>query len=424
MALVASGTDGGWSIQMVGFKAKDRASGLSGIAAMPTRRLLLAVSLASLAAGCAGGLDGLVSPGNEAPPPNQPTGDVIGNGAVKVGMILPLSSSNGQAAAQSLRNAAQMAMSDFNGGQSNIQILVRDDKGTAEGAREAAQELLGLGAELIIGPLFAPSVQAVGAVARPAGKPVIAFSSDASAAQRGVYLLSFLPQSDVQRIVGFAGSRGKKSFSALIPQTPYGNVVEAEFMQVANAGGRRVATVARYQPGNKASIDAAVAQVKAAQSASDTLFIGEGGDGIGALVQSMSAAGLTGRDLQIISTGIWNDPRVHGLGILDGAWFAAPDNSRFNALAGRYQSQFGGAPTRIATLGYDAVTLVSALTQNFGTQRFAEATLTNSNGFSGQDGVFRFRQNGLNDRGLAVYEIRSGSARALAAAPGTFVGQN
>lgn len=389
---------------------------------LPSRRALLAtIGISAFAAACAGGgIDGLMSPEDKAPQPVS--GDVIGNGSVKVGLILPLSSANGQAAAQSLRNAAQMAVSDFGGGQSNIQILVRDDKGTPEGARQAAQELLGAGAELILGPLFGPSVQAAGALARQAGKPMIAFSSDASAAQRGIYLLSFLPQSDVQRIVGFAGSRGKKSFSALIPQNAYGNVVEAEFMQVANQGGRRVATVARYQPGNKASIDAAVAQVKAGLSSADTLFIPESADGMAALAQSLAAAGINGRSIQIVSTGVWNDQRVYGLAELDGAWFAAPDNSRFNALAGRYQAQFGSAPTRIASLSYDAVTLVSALTQNFGTQRFSEATLTNTNGFSGQDGVFRFRQNGLNDRGLAVFEIRGGSARALAAAPTTFVG--
>ncbi len=388
---------------------------------LPSRRALLGtIGIAAFASACAGtGLDGLITPDAEQP---GATGDVIGNGSVKVGLILPLSSASGQAAAMSLRNAAQMAMSDFGGGQSNIQLLVKDDKGTPEGARQAAQEVLAGGAELIIGPLFGPSVQAAASVARPAGKSMIAFSSDASAAQRGVYLLSFLPQSDVQRVVGFAGSRGKKSFSALIPQSPYGNVVEAEFMQVASQGGRRVVTIARFQPGNPASISAAVAQIKGSLSQSDTLFIAEGADGIGALTQGMAAAGITGKDIQIISTGIWNDQRVHGIGMLDGAWYAAPDNTRFNALAGRYQSQFGSAPTRIATLAYDAVTLASALTQNFGTQRFTEATLTNTNGFSGQDGVFRFRQNGMNDRGLAVFEIRSGSARAIAAAPTTFVG--
>lgn len=402
-------------------------SGADRMAERPSRRALLGtIALGALVAGCAGtGLDGLMSPNEpEQPPVNNATGDTIGNGSVKIGLILPLSAANGQAAAVSLRNAAQMAMNDFGGGQSSIQILVKDDKGTPEGARQAAQEALAAGAELLLGPLFGPSVQAAASVARPAGKPMIAFSSDASAAQRGVYLLSFLPQSDVQRIVTFAGSRGKKSFSALIPQSPYGNVVEAEFMQVANQAGRRVATVARYQPGNPASIGTAVGQIKAALASADTLFIAEGADGMASLAQALASGGVTGKDIQIISTGIWNDPRVHAAGVLDGAWYAAPDNSRFNALAGRYQSQFGAAPTRIATLAYDAVTLASALTQNFGTQRFSEATLTNTNGFSGQDGVFRFRQNGLNDRGLAVFEIRSGSARPIASPPTTFVGGN
>jgi branched-chain amino acid transport system substrate-binding protein len=389
---------------------------------LPTRRTLLAtIGISALAAGCAGGgIDGLLTPGADAPKTDD--SNVIGTGAVKVGLILPLSSAGGQAAAISLRNAAAMAMADFGGGQSGIQLLVRDDKGTPDGARQAAQEVLAQGAELIIGPLFGASVQAVAAVAKPAGKPVIAFSSDAGAASRGIYLLSFLPQGDVRRVVAYASGRGKKSFAALIPQSAYGNVVESEFMQVANQTGRRAGPVARYQPGNPASISTAVGQIKASLGQIDSLFIAEGADGIGALASALSAAGISSRQVQFLSTGIWSDPRVYRAPGFEGAWYAAPDNSRFNALAGRYQSQFGAAPTRIASLAYDAVTLANALTQNFGTQRFSEATLTNSNGFSGQDGVFRFRQNGLNDRGLAVYEIAGGSARLVSAAPTTFVG--
>lgn len=393
----------------------------------PFYRLTTGLTLAALLTACAGtGLDSLgISDPEPAAPAAVAGGDVIGNGAVKVALLLPLSSANGQAAAQSLRNAAELAVQDFAGGQGAvqpIQIMIRDDKGTPEGARQAAQEALAGGAEIILGPLFAPNAQAVGAVARAAGKPVIAFSSDASAAQRGVYLLSFLPQSDVQRVITFAGTRGKKSFAALIPQTPYGSVVETEFMNAANQGGRRVTLVERYQPGNKASMDAAAAKIKASGASSDALFIGEGADGIAPLVQALSAAGISGKQMQFLSTGIWNDQRVYSLPALDGAWFASPDNSRFNALAGRYQQRFGAAPTRIATLSYDAVTLVSALTQSFGAQRFAEATLTNPNGFAGQDGVFRLRSTGLNERGLSVFEIRSGGTRAISPAPSSFTG--
>jgi len=68
------------------------------------------------------------------------------------------------------------------------------------------------------------------------------------------------------------------------------------------------------------------------------------------------------------------------------------------------------------------VTLASALTQAYGAQRFADGNLTNPNGFAGQDGVFRFRTNGLNDRGIAVFEIRGGNARAISGAPTSFAG--
>jgi ABC-type branched-subunit amino acid transport system substrate-binding protein len=389
-------------------------------------RIASGILALGLLAGCAGSTletIGLTSTPEPAAPAQ--TGDVIGAGTVKIALILPLSSPNGQAAAQSLRNAAELAIQDFSGGNTasqNIQIIVKDDRGTPDGARAATQEAIQQGAELILGPLFAPNVQAAAAVARPAGKSMIAFSSDAGVAQRGVYLLSFLPQSDVQRVVNFAGSRGKKAFAALVPQTPYGNVVEAELMSVGNQQGRRVTIVERYQQGNAASLNAAVTKLKAAISASDTLFIGEGAEGIAPVMQALAAAGINGRQVQLISTGIWNDPRATGLPALEGAWFAAPDNARFNQLAGRYQQRYGSAPTRLATLSYDAVTLASALTQAYGTQRFADSNLTNPNGFAGQDGVFRFRQNGLNDRGIAVFEIRGGTARAISPAPGSFAG--
>ena len=54
-----------------------------------------------------------------------------------------------------------MAVAEFNG--SAVQLLVQDDRGTADGGRAAAQQVLADGAEIIIGPLFAPSVAGGGA---------------------------------------------------------------------------------------------------------------------------------------------------------------------------------------------------------------------------------------------------------------------
>src|SRR5262249_59839541 len=85
-----------------------------------------------------------------------------------------------------------------------------------------------------------------GALARAKGVPVIAFSTDANVAARGVYLLSFLPESDVNRIVSYAVAQQKRSLAALVPDNAYGNVVQASFQQAVSRRGARVIALERY----------------------------------------------------------------------------------------------------------------------------------------------------------------------------------
>lgn len=390
--------------------------------ATPSRRLFsggLAVSIGALVTGCADvntTFPGVATPSG---PSGQPAGNTIGNGPVRIALILPLSAPNGAVPAQSLRNAAEMAIAEFN--SQELTILVKDDKGTPEGAQAAAQEALGEGAEAFLGPLFAPAVSAAASVARGAGRPVLAFSTDASVASKGVYLLSFMPQSDVRRIVDFAVQRGKKSFAALIPQSAYGSVAEAEFTQAVTSGGARLAMSERYQP-NKASIDAAVAKIKAGTGQVDALFIPDDGNGLPGVGAALQAAGISSRTMQLLGTGVWNEARVFRTAALSGGWFAAPENAGFQNFAQRYRSRFNADPTRIATLAYDATALLSALVRTQGAQRFSDGVLTNASGFAGQDGVFRFRPDGTNDRGLAIYQVGSGSVQVVQPAPKSFGG--
>ena len=69
---------------------------------------------------------------------------------------------------------------------------------------------------------------------------------------------------------------------------------------------------------------------------------------------------------------------------------------------------------RTATLAYDAVALAAALTKTQGPARFSEAMLTNASGFTGIDGLFRFRPDGTNQRGLAVMRVRPPAGRSSA----------
>src|SRR5215813_4154705 len=335
-----------------------------------------------LLAGCSGNLPDL---GSSPGAPSQPAAN-IGEGKVKAGLILPLSA-NGNAAV----------------------------------AQQAAQQALDEGAEIILGPLFALTVGPVGRAARGRGVPVIAFSTDANVAARGVYLLSFLPESDVDRIIGYAASQGRRSFAALVPDNAYGSVAEAAFKQAVGRGGGRVVALERY-PLDKAQMQGPVRNVAQAASRADAIFIPDGADAVPTLVQALTANGIDTKRVQLLGTGLWEDAQIFSSPLLDGAWYAGPDSTGFRNFSARYRSRFGRDPVRTASLPYDAVALVAALVKIQGKQRFSDEVLTSSSGFTGIDGLFRFRPDGTNQRGLAVLRVSPTGGQVISAPPKGFGG--
>src|SRR4029079_3241435 len=362
---------------------------MSGATRRSALGLLLGAPLLSACAGVQQSLSQFSNPfSSSSAPPAQPAGPpqqgtTAGSGGVKVAVILPLSAAgNAGLAAQSMKNAAEMALAEFQ--NPNIQLLIKDDAGTPQGSQAGAQQAVEEGAEIILGPLFALSVPATAQVARARGVPVIAFSTDSTVAGRGVYLLSFLPESDVNRIIDYSAGIGKRSYAALLPDNAYGNVVEAAFKQAAGRKGRIVAF-------EKYTSDRSAAARTVAQSlgSADALFIADDGESVVATADALTAAGANLRNIQLLGTGLWDNPRVYASAVLQGGLYAAPDPSGFRAFSGRYRAKFGADPVRTATLAYDAVALVAALSKQGG-QRFAPETLTSASGFAGIDGLFRF----------------------------------
>ena len=377
-----------------------------------TRRSAVGLILgAPFIAGCAGSPFG----GGEQPagPPQQPS--AVGSGQVKVGLLLPLSAAgNAGAAAQSMRNAAELALAEFQ--NPNIQLLIKDDGGTAQGAQQGAQQAVDEGAEIILGPLFAQSVPGAAQVARGRGIPVIAFSTDSSVAGRGVYLLSFLPESDVTRIVDYAAGTGKRSFAAYLPENAYGNVVEVAFKQAVARKGGRIVAFEKYGA-DRAQGSAAIVQ---ALASADSLLLADDGDALTAVADSLASSGADLKRVQLLGTGLWDNPRVFANANLRGGLYAAPDPAGFRSFSARYRAKYSGDPVRTATLAYDSVALVAALARTQGGQRFSPEVLTNPSGFAGIDGLFRFRSDGTNERGLAVMRVGPTGGAIAAGSPKSF----
>lgn len=352
---------------------------------------------------------------------SKPLDAVVGEGAVKVALILPQSAAGGAgAAAQSMRNAAELALAEFN--TPDIQLVVKDDGGTAQGAKAAATAATDEGAKLVLGPLFAHSVASAGQVAKQRNVPMLAFSTDQNVATNGVFLLSFMPESDVQRIVSYAVSQGKRSFAALLPENGYGSVVEAAFQTaVAKAGGRVVGL--EHYSSDKTKMSEAIARLASTLPQADALLIPDSASDVQTVVGMLATNGVNLKRLQLLGTGLWDDPAIARDASLSGAWYAAPDDRNYKSFAERYRSKYGSAPVRTASLAYDATALVAALVKAQGASALTADAFTNPSGFSGVDGAFRFKPDGANERGLAIYKVQPGGAVMVSPAPASFSGQ-
>jgi ABC-type branched-subunit amino acid transport system substrate-binding protein len=374
--------------------------------------------------GAAIALAGVLLPGGCAP--SQPASlDAVAlspPAIVKVAVLAPLSSQGHPGViARSLKQAAELAV--FERGNHNLELMVKDDKGTPEGAKAAAEDVMKGGATLILGPLYAKSVGAVAPVARKAGVPVVAFSSDREVAGGGVYLLSFQPAPEVERVVAYAAKRGMKRYAALIPEDGFGKLVEPVFREAVARTGGSIVALEKY-PGNanallaplrKISADIVNAEVRSGPV--DALFLPGGQEYLELLGRLLPQAKIDTGKIKLLGTGGMDYPNAGRDAALLGAWYPGPDPRGWSEFAQKYAKSYSQAPPRIAGLAYDAVNLAIALAGESGGQGFSAAALTRAAGFTGIDGAYRLLPDGTSDRTLAILEVQKFGSSVVEAAP-------
>ncbi|MBV1695847.1 MAG: penicillin-binding protein activator [Hyphomicrobiales bacterium] len=390
--------------------------------------LLGALLTAGVVAGCA--QQGQLSPPATAALPARDAGSASASASeatpraperratTKVALLLPLSGP-GQSAlvAEAMKRAAELSIADANA--SHIQLMVRDDKGTPEGAQAAASEVLQAGAEIVLGPLFARSVSTVSAPARAANVPVVAFSNDRQVAGGGVHLLSFLAAPEVHRVIGYATQKGRKRFAALIPDDAYGRIVETAFREAVQRAGAQAVAVETYQPEANRKLDAVkrlrdgVRGLEEHGDPVDAIFLPGGEDAVTTLMPQLRQAGFDFTRMKIVGTGGLDYANAGRDPQLVGAWYAAPDPQGWKDFSERYGKTFGIAPPRVASLAYDAVTVVAALSSGPPGARYIPSQLTRSSGFVGVDGQFRLSADGTVERALAVLEVQAFGASVI-----------
>jgi branched-chain amino acid transport system substrate-binding protein len=374
---------------------------------------------------------------------------LVDTAAVKIGLLLPLSGPLEREGA-ALLDAAQLALFDV--ADEHFMLEPRDTGGTPQGAVRAAEELLAAGANLLLGPLLSEEVRAVTPKARAAGVNVVAFSTDTEVAGNGVYLLGHTSRQQVERLVGFARDSGLIRFAVLAPSSDYGRAVASQTREAVTALGGDFTRVAFYAPDASdadevvrrlANYDgrhgALVAQRKALNQRDDeiskralrrlkgldtlgdvpfdALLLPDGGESLRQVVPLLPYYDIDPAKVRFLGTGLWDNPETLAEPTLVGGWYVGPPPEARAGFIGRFENTFGYTPHRIATLAYDATALAATLARRAGRAAFGDQDLASPRGFLGAGGIFRFSEDGLSERGLAVLEIAGRDAVTVVSPP-------
>lgn len=418
--------------------------------------------IAGFLAAC--GPDGSTVPKSIAPPPAVDQGedpDPVETADLdlatplpqtKVALLLPFTGPAGDVAT-ALRQSVTLAL--FDAYDPSLILLPFDTKSTADGAELAANEAIEQGADIILGPLFSEHARRIAPTVLKAGLMMLSFSNDPEAAGPGSYILGYQVSDEIKRVVHFARDRGYGTFSALVPDTVYGDQVQDSFARSVTEAGGILAAFERFIPapdgfdapvrrlGNYdarrrayqrevASLEALdddladeiVGTLKSREVLGepdfDTVLVAEGGELLRGLAPILPYYEIDPKRVKLLGTGLWNDPGLMGEPPLQGAWFAGPDPAKPTAFYDRFERVFGGRPPNLVSVGYDAMAVVAFLVRDARISdrpAFAREAIERPEGFSGIDGPVRFLSTGVNERMFAVLEVNRRGVRIADPAP-------
>ncbi len=355
-----------------------------------------------------------------------------GRDTKRLALLLPFSarSERLRAEAASMMKAAELSV--FDRETPDVLLFALDTGGTERGARTATEAALKAGADVILGPVLAGSVNAAKREARRSGTPVLAFSTDQRVAGNGAYLLSFPPEGEVERIVDFTSESGTRRYAFIGPNSEYGRRVKSVYERaiVENGGsltafelytGRDISVM--QDPAKRLADQHQQAERAARRNggvtpmAFEAIILPEGGTALRSLAPLLPFYDIDPADVQFLGTGLWQNDETVREPALAGGMFAAPDPEAQAEFKRHYDRTYGEESSRLASLAYDAVSIGAYVAD--GNPKKRKDRMETETGFYGVDGPIRFGPDGKPQRGLAVYQIQNGRFVVIDPAPRT-----
>ncbi|WP_425091346.1 penicillin-binding protein activator [Tropicimonas sp. S265A] len=344
---------------------------------------------------------------------------------VPVALLVPYGSENAAETglAQSLENAARLAMADLNGVEVDLKVYAT--AGNPDQAATVAREAVRDGAKIILGPVYGASANAAGVAVSSARVNVLSFSNNTEIAGGNVFVLGNTFDNTARRVVSYANSQGRSSMVVTYPETAVGVIGrDAVTNAIASSGAGNAGTIG-YEASQNGVINAVreIADLVRDNGAQALVIADDTSGGVPLLSQLLLENGVDPTVTQLVGLTRWDiPPSTLDLPGVQGGLFALPDPGPTSQFQSRYQSAYGAPPHPIAGLAYDGMAAIGALVASDGSSALTTSALTQGAGFAGVSGVFRFRADGTNERALAVAQIVDRQVTIVSPAPKSFSG--
>ena len=347
------------------------------------------------------------------------------DGVVRVGVLVPLSGKY-EALGNEIRRSVEMALFTVN--NPRIELLFLDTK-AGEDAGIAAMTGIKRGVDIFIGPLFTDAVIKARSVMADVvneypNPPMLLLSNNVDMAAKDHWLMGYLPEQQLDGLLGHAISEGRRKFALIAQDTFFGQRLLAHANQrLADFGLQPEALLVLSDEdlADENNLKAAIRNFTRYVPPVEGETIGESpfdalvfaGDPKFALRTAPVLAYYdVGSDRVLyLGNALWDQTQLLVEPSLQGGLFARrPSNLdlRFNASWDDIWSDPAG---QLARVGFDAMALVAALAKS-GDEDWVKQLVSN-NGFQGFSGAFRLLPNGRNIRSFELRKIENGHAKII-----------
>ncbi len=344
--------------------------------------------------------------------------------SVRVGVMVPLTGDYAHLGTE-IRHGVELAF--FKIGNPSVELLFFDTKGGETAAAAAAAAVLA-DVDLLIGPLFSGSVQAVQAEIGGADLPMLTLSNNIEVANANQWVIGYLPEQQLDGLLGHAITIGKRDFAVIGQDTAFGRRLMAHTSQRLADFGIRAKAERMLTPdelNDENSLKDAIRRFsryvrtpknRALPKSPFDVVVFAGDPGFALRTAPVLAYYDLGPDRALyLGNALWGQPQVLNEPSLQGGLFTSRPTSldrEFDRNWGEIWNQPAGLLSR---LGYDAMAIAGALARE-DRAKWGKQLVSNT-GFRGFSGAFRLLPNGHNVRAFEVRQISDGGSTVIKPAP-------